>query len=143
MKNAPFSLNFRSLLLSSILTKLLSVNQIKKLSCEDLQLIDHLWLKFSGGHFGFSVQKKIYLQCGGKADYNYYREAEQKWEKMVGWRANDSQTLDIKYSLYSPLGHLPMRGLLRESAQGGPASGGAMVWVGRDSFFSRIKACGL
>lgn len=76
--------------------------------CKDLQLIDHLWLKFSGDHFGFSVQKEIYLQCGGKAGYNYYQEeAEQKWGEMIGWRENDSWTFYMAFELGSPRGHLP------------------------------------
>jgi len=27
--------------------------------------IDHLWVNHSGGHFGFSVQKEIYIESGG------------------------------------------------------------------------------
>ncbi|MEM9267186.1 MAG: GUN4 domain-containing protein, partial [Cyanobacteria bacterium P01_F01_bin.13] len=83
------------------------MSDIKAFPCEDLQLIDHLWLKFSGGHFGFSVQKEIYLQCGGKADGKYSRVVERKWGEMVGWSKNDTWTVHLKYDLDGPRGHLP------------------------------------
>lgn len=33
---------------------------VKRLPCADLQAIDQLWVKYSGGRFGFSVQKRIF-----------------------------------------------------------------------------------
>ncbi|NJK69765.1 MAG: hypothetical protein HC789_19590 [Microcoleus sp. CSU_2_2] len=33
---------------------------IEEVSCEDLQTVDQLWVKYSNGHFGFSVQQRIY-----------------------------------------------------------------------------------
>ncbi|MEL6500851.1 MAG: GUN4 domain-containing protein [Cyanobacteria bacterium J06623_1] len=33
--------------------------------CEDLQVIDKLWVQFSDGKFGFSVQTQIWLEVGG------------------------------------------------------------------------------
>lgn len=33
---------------------------VKRLPCADLQAIDQLWVKYSRGRFGFSVQKKIF-----------------------------------------------------------------------------------
>ena len=38
---------------------------IKKFPRKDLQTIDRLWVKYSYGHFGFSVQKEIYQDLGG------------------------------------------------------------------------------
>ncbi|WP_082209880.1 GUN4 domain-containing protein [Fischerella sp. PCC 9605] len=43
--------------------------------CTDLRTIDHLWVEYSNGQFGFSVQKEIYLSVGGKPDGKYYEEA--------------------------------------------------------------------
>ena len=85
----------------------LEVDDIKAFPCEDLQLIDRLWLKFSGGHFGFSVQKEIYLLCGGKADYTYYEKAFEKFGDEVGWREKDSWNFRMRYGMESPKGHLP------------------------------------
>ncbi|MEM7772867.1 MAG: GUN4 domain-containing protein, partial [Cyanobacteria bacterium P01_A01_bin.37] len=39
--------------------------------CTDFNTIDRLWVKYSDGKFGFSVQKEIYVQCGAKLDGNY------------------------------------------------------------------------
>jgi GUN4-like len=46
--------------------------------CTDLRTIDRLWVKYSNGRFGFSVQKEIYLSVGGKLDGKYYKEACKK-----------------------------------------------------------------
>ncbi len=35
-------------------------SQAKRLSCADLQALNQLWLTYSKGRFGFSVQKQIY-----------------------------------------------------------------------------------
>ena len=55
---------------------------IEKFPCEDLRTIDQLWVKYSNGRFGFSVQKSIFKSLGGaKAtgrSVGYDRE-EQIW----------------------------------------------------------------
>ncbi|MDJ0595852.1 MAG: GUN4 domain-containing protein [Pleurocapsa sp. MO_226.B13] len=43
----------------------LNSNDILQFPCEDLQVIDKLWVQFSNGKFGFSVQKQIWLEVGG------------------------------------------------------------------------------
>jgi hypothetical protein len=43
----------------------LDPQDIAKFPCEDLRIIDQLWVNYSNGHFGFSVQKQIYLEMGG------------------------------------------------------------------------------
>ncbi len=43
-------------------------DELLNFPCTDLRTIDRLWVKYSNGHFGFSVQKEIYLSVGGKAD---------------------------------------------------------------------------
>lgn len=50
---------------------------------EDLGIIDRLWVKYSNGRFGFSVQKCIYQSLGGTKEYN-----ENIWETFgnrVSW----------------------------------------------------------
>jgi hypothetical protein len=56
------------------------LKQLLNFPCTDLRTIDGLWVKYSNGHFGFSVQKEIYLSVGGKADGKYYSKA---WEKLA------------------------------------------------------------
>lgn len=36
---------------------------IRKFPCSSLKAIDQLWTQYSGGHFGFSVQSRIYEEC--------------------------------------------------------------------------------
>ncbi|MEP0910058.1 GUN4 domain-containing protein [Leptolyngbya sp. GB1-A1] len=100
--------------------------------CDALRSIDQLWVKYSNGRFGFSVQKQIYVDCGAKLDGNY--PGEEIWEKFgerVGWRKNGKW---LKYSNLSPsfsypkgnLGNFPM---------------GWLGWLGFWILFSRIETC--
>jgi hypothetical protein len=80
---------------------------IDNFPCEDLRTIDQLWVKYSGGRFGFSVQAKIYRELGGTRQYN-----ERVWNAFgdrVGWRVNNSWIYykDVTFDLKAPLGHLP------------------------------------
>lgn len=83
----------------------LNYESIENFPCTDLRTIDQLWVKYSNGHFGFSVQKRIWLECGGKVDY----ETECLLGERLGWR-NKIGWLKISYN-YWPLdstqGHLP------------------------------------
>jgi hypothetical protein len=57
---------------------------IDNFPCADLRTIDQLWVKYSDGKFGFSVQKRIYQGFGGTKEYN--REIWEKFGEKVGWR---------------------------------------------------------
>ncbi|WP_292749063.1 GUN4 domain-containing protein [Nostoc sp. NMS4] len=85
--------------------------ELFKFPCTDLRTIDGLWVRYSNGHFGFSVQKEIYLSVGGKADGKDYEEAWKKFGDRVGWRVNSSwiNYSDVNYDTASPKGHLPYR----------------------------------
>ncbi|MEP6487304.1 serine/threonine-protein kinase [Microcoleus vaginatus GB2-A3] len=78
---------------------------IENFPCDDLRMIDQLWVKYSQGHFGFSVQKKIWLECGGKVD----RETEEKLGDRVGWRKRGSWLIyyELTYNKQAQEGHLP------------------------------------
>lgn len=82
--------------------------EIEKFPCEDLRIINQLWLKFSNDHFGFSVQKEIYESLGGTRDYN-----EKVWENFcdhIGWRKEGEYLLDKDLTLnleLAPKAHLP------------------------------------
>ena len=78
--------------------------------CEDLLTIDWLWVEASNGHFGFSVQKKIWEECGSPMDYN---GDYKKFMEKVGWRSGDSfvSYSDFKFSpSLSLIGELPLGG---------------------------------
>jgi GUN4-like len=39
----------------------LTSEEIKQISCDDLQIIDNLWRQYSQGRYGFSAQNQIYM----------------------------------------------------------------------------------
>jgi serine/threonine protein kinase len=59
---------------------------IKKFPYDDIHIIDKLWVDSSNGHFGFSIQKNIWLTyCGGvEGKHNY--NAIMRLGNLVGWR---------------------------------------------------------
>ena len=65
----------------------LDVEDIENFPCTDLRTIDQLWVKYSNGKFGFSVQKKIYQELGGTKEYN--RKVWEDFGEKVGWRKGD------------------------------------------------------
>ncbi|WP_414550490.1 protein kinase domain-containing protein [Anabaena sp. CCY 0017] len=85
---------------------LLNVEDIDNFPCVDLRTIDQLWVKYSNGRFGFSVQKRIYQSLGGTREYN-----EKIWEafgEKVGWRkGGDWFYSDITYDIKAPSAHFP------------------------------------
>ncbi|MGB7250272.1 MAG: GUN4 domain-containing protein [Phormidesmis sp.] len=77
----------------------------------DLLIIDRLWVKYSQGQFGFSVQKEIYVECGGKLDGIY--PGDEIWEafsEKVGWRTKGSwiSYSNVTFDKSAPKGHLPI-----------------------------------
>ena len=85
----------------------LYIDEIENFPCEDLRTIDQLWVKYSNGRFGFSVQKKIYHSLGGTT------LSSKIWEAFcdtVGWR-KEGQWLqyykDITFDITAPQAHLP------------------------------------
>ena len=87
--------------------KWLSEKDIDNFPCEDLRTIDQLWVKYSNGRFGFSVQKRIYKSLGGTRSYN--REIWEAFGDQVGWRVGGSWLYykDLKFNQTAPIGHLP------------------------------------
>jgi len=85
----------------------LTDSDIQNLSCKDLNTIDHLWVKYSKDWFGFSVQKEIYLKCGGQMDNE--SNVRESFSDAVGWRkSGDWHWYDnLNFSISAPRGHLP------------------------------------
>jgi GUN4-like/Caspase domain len=85
----------------------LDVESINNFPCADLRSIDQLWVKYSNGHFGFSVQKRIYQSLGGTEKYD-----EKIWNAFcyrVGWKKEGSWVYysNITFGLEAPEAHLP------------------------------------
>ena len=87
------------------------VEELLNFPCEELLVIDGLWVKYSNGKFGFSVQKDIYLGCGGVPDGKYYKETSERFGDCVGWREEGEWNIPMKYDVSSPRGHLPKGGV--------------------------------
>ena len=124
----------------------LNIDSIENFPCTDLFTIDQLWIKYSGGQFGFSLQKEIWLSVGGELG-QYDNAVYEQFGLRVGWRDRNGIMLmsgwkkyeDLSFSLtWAPVGHLPTL-----------ASGNQMqfeqlhFWGFRSDFYARIAACWL
>jgi GUN4-like/Caspase domain len=89
--------------------QLLEKRDIENFPNTDLLTIDKLWMKFSNNHFGFSAQRKIWVEHGGPMEEN--NELTNVFSKF-GWMSG-SIHLMTKYSdlqkqpSTSPIGELP------------------------------------
>ncbi|MBP0017346.1 MAG: GUN4 domain-containing protein [Cyanobacteria bacterium SBLK] len=90
----------------------LDEEDIKSFPCEDLRIINQLWLDHSNNYFGFSVQKNIWLSVGGQlGEYDY--EVYKKFGKQVQWYKNGEWIgrTNLQFSgAEFPRGHLPWWG---------------------------------
>ncbi len=59
----------------------------------DLKTIDDYWVDCSDGKFGFSVQKDIWVEFGGKPGFYDY-EVLEKFGEQVGWRRDGNWLSD-------------------------------------------------
>jgi hypothetical protein len=111
---------------------------IDNFPCEDLRTINQLWLHYSNGKFGFSVQKEIYENLGGTRKYDH--EVWKKFCDRVGWGkgGNWLSYSDLTFNLeLAPQAHLPFWfswGLLSEDHSGG---------LGISSFAQRLVSCNI
>ena len=88
----------------------LNPEDIDKFSCEDLRIIDQLWLASSKRKFGFSVQKEIYESLGGT------RENVEDFGDRIGWRKGGKwlSYSDVNFWDNPPKGILPWHEILGE-----------------------------
>ncbi|MGR3276835.1 GUN4 domain-containing protein [Acaryochloris marina NIES-2412] len=104
----------------------LNSHDLKTFPCEDLQMLDRLWVKYSDGKWGFSVQKRIWEECGSPTDYN---EFTRTFCDRIGWTNNGNWQEEPTYDLQNSLdGELP--GIFSKVGLGGV-------------LFSRAKTCRL
>ncbi|MDM3849607.1 MAG: serine/threonine-protein kinase [Aphanizomenon gracile PMC627.10] len=131
----------------------LDTKSINNFPCEDLRTIDQLWVKYSDGKFGFSVQKQIYQGLGdGKFGFSVQKRIYQAlgrtreynsgiWDKFgeeVGWKKKKLcgwlSYNDITFDKKAPKGHLPV--CLGRICEG-------WGFRGDGGFFSRVETCKL
>ncbi|MGI0486049.1 GUN4 domain-containing protein [Pantanalinema rosaneae CENA516] len=83
----------------------LQLEDMQDFPCTDLRTIDQLWVKYSNGKFGFSVQRKIWQQ---------YRKPKEYFDlvrfgEAVGWNSRNEwlDYIELTFNLSAPEGHLP------------------------------------
>ena len=115
----------------------IETENIDSFPCNDLRTIDQLWLKYSEGRFGFSIQNKIWQEVAGEVDI----EREKKLGYRVGWRKEEKwlSYSELTFNLDAPEGHLPWTPLKRTG--GGRGSGEGARWV--SSLVRRIVTCNI
>lgn len=74
------------------------IEEIDNFPISDLKTIDRLWVKYSHGRFGFSVQRKIWKAAGGN---------EELFGELVGWYKQGEWIGALSYTFDAPVGHLP------------------------------------
>ena len=126
---------------------------IEALPSEDLQTIDRLWVHYSDGKFGFSVQKKLWVRCGGVLRHNFqYRLSPnngtfKRFAVKVGWCK--SSFLSKTWQTYNEFM------TETQNAQNALPVSLPLVWIGSGTlaggkasqiltwFFVRAETCGL
>lgn len=92
---------------SALQRKWLYFTEVESFPISDLQTINTLWMVYSEGKFGFSVQREIWLSLG------------KNWEKFwlkIGWKSSNTWTRypdGFTWDLTAPIGHLPLSNQLR------------------------------
>lgn len=86
----------------------LTFDDIRTFPCQDLFIIDRLWLKYSNGRFGFSMQKSI-SQIVSQVDYQNLCFLGDR----VGWRIQGSwlDYEELQFRTTAPVGHLPVKSI--------------------------------
>ncbi|MBW4618160.1 MAG: GUN4 domain-containing protein [Cyanosarcina radialis HA8281-LM2] len=86
----------------------LDATAIDRFPCRDLLTIDRLWVKYSKGRFGFSIQKQVWEGVGGQANSDW--ETYCRFGDRVGWRVNGNwvNNNNINFDPMGSLGHLPI-----------------------------------
>lgn len=92
---------------AAVQRKWLYFTEVENFPLTDLQTINTLWLVYSEGKFGFSIQREIWLSLG--------KNWEKFWAK-IGWKNGNTWTRypdGFTWNLTAPVGHLPLSNQLR------------------------------
>lgn len=124
--------------------------------CTDLCTIDRLWLKYSNGRFGFSIQNRIMSEIGkdalsilvsggGGETLNKRLEISETFEKRIGWYTpvSDGGTYtknynDLTFAIQAPYGHLPS---IHYSLYGGADTKSMMGCTNLAYILNRFSSC--
>jgi hypothetical protein len=81
---------------------------IEKIPVRDVYTLDLLWVEYSKGHFGFSIQKKIFERVDRKkqpcAEAVGWSNQAGIFKGLFAWKSYDG----LDFTLNAPQGHLPV-----------------------------------
>ncbi|MDJ0554544.1 MAG: GUN4 domain-containing protein [Microcoleaceae cyanobacterium MO_207.B10] len=92
---------------AAVQRKWLYFSEVDSIPIADFQTINKMWLVYSEGKFGYSVQRQMWLAVG------------KNWDKLlpkIGWKNGNTWTRypkEFTWDLTAPKGHLPLSNLLR------------------------------
>ena len=127
----------------------LDTESMDNFPCADLRTIDQLWVEYSNGRFGFSVQERIYRGLGGTREYN--REIWEKFGEKIGWKKRGRWLYykNVTFDKKAAEGHLPSFwfGANPSSYYRNLGAGldgfGSVGWLWCSSLASRLVDCNL
>ena len=134
----------------------LTQKDIENFPREDLVIIDTLWMKYSDGQFGFSVQKEILQEVEKESNLDIKniteeeykdkrKELHHKWGERVGWRQKNGSNRDwiyhnyeskMTFNLEAPPGHFP-----RKPSWNYHQKNGSWLLAGEFLLLSRLDEC--
>jgi hypothetical protein len=100
---------------------ILTLDDVNEFPVEDLRSIDRLWIVASNEHFGFSVQNKIWQECGSPRPHTkeWDKFCRQIGWKKYGWLKQSSNYIDYgdlrRSSSLSLKGEIPWYGKFEEA----------------------------
>ena len=92
---------------AAIKRKWLYFTEVEQFPSTDLYTLNRLWLIYSEGKFGFSVQRQIWQSVG--------KDFSKLWP-TIGWKTGNNWTRypqEFTWDLSAPKGHLPLLNQLR------------------------------
>jgi hypothetical protein len=123
----------------------LSDNHLENFPRNELKIIDQLWRQYSNEKFGFSIQKKIWIDCGGQEGLYSDSDIFLRLGEKIGWRRRE----DISHwSLYNyltnnlieaPQGHRPCLNMHLPNYSTALGLSDCITWNGLLSLFSSLN----
>ncbi|AVZ29509.1 AAA-like domain-containing protein [Nodularia spumigena] len=102
--------------------RFLELTNVRNFNCGDLKKLDTLWVNNSKGHFGYSVQKEIYLASGNSLDFDWEKGEFVNWNEKgyndfanrLGWQVKGQwrRYSELPKNLRDEEGEKSMRGEL-------------------------------
>ncbi|EAW35421.1 serine/threonine-protein kinase [Lyngbya sp. PCC 8106] len=114
----------------------IDANAIESLSCADLRELDQVWMKYSEGKFGLSIQKEIYLETGNPLG-KFQESSYHKFGDRIGWRKNGDwlEYSDLTFDENALRGQFPT---CKNAAQKFSGCRWPLYWL-----FARAETCQL